>query len=153
MPACSRQASGHLWLNHTRGILEQPMMPTQRRGLRRIHSTSRHGEADDKADCALHCLQVVSDLGLLTLSNSVAWQQNAQPSDPAAVLLDTAVVSLKGLGAVVDADGHRGGNIVREYEEGLKVGIVCSCHQLPVVPSVARLCTWSSREPQLGGFI
>ena len=57
----------------------------------------------------------------MTLSNSVAWQRNAQPADPASVLLDTAVVSLKGLGAVVDADGHRGGNIIREYEEGLKV--------------------------------
>ena len=78
---------------------------------------------------ALRCTQVVSDLGLLTLSNSVAWQRNAQPADPASVLLDTAVVSLKGLGAVVDADGHRGGNIVREYEEGLKV-----CYRL-LVPS------------------
>ena len=78
-------------------------------------------------------MQVVSDLGLLTLSNSVAWQRNAQPADPASVLLDTAVVSLKGLSAVVDADGHRGGNIIREYEEGLKVvPVVFSFLSLPI---------------------
>ena len=68
--------------------------------------------------------QVVSDLGLLTVTNTVAWQRHAQPADPASVLLDTAVVSLKGLGAVVDADGHRGGNIIQEYDEGLHVRLM-----------------------------
>ena len=81
--------------------------------------------------CYTHCLisgptpraaaQVVSDLGLLTLKNAVKWQRHTQPADPASVLLDTAVLSLKGLGAVVDADGHRGGNIIQEYDEGLHV--------------------------------
>ncbi len=87
-----------------------------------------HCLAADVQLTLLRCTQVVSDLGLLTLSNSVAWQQNAQPADPAAVLLDTAVVTLKGLGAVVDADGHRGGNIVREYEEGMQV-----CYRQPLL--------------------
>ncbi len=96
---------------------------------------------------ALRCIQVVSDLGLLTLSNSVAWQQHAQPADPASVLLDTAVVTLKGLGAVVDADGHRGGNIVREYEEGLKVAPVHCCRPVPVIPSECHPGAAGTGEP------
>ena len=66
------------------------------------------------------CRQVVSDLGYLQLTNSVAWL-GADPAAPAAVLLDTSVISLRGLSAVVVADGHRGGNIIQEYDEGLKV--------------------------------
>ena len=91
--------------------------------------------------------QVVSDLGLLTLTNTVAWQQNAQPSDPASVLLDTAVVSLKGLGAVVDADGHRGGNIIQEYDEGLHVRF-CQARETP--PSSRTTTLERARHPRAG---
>lgn len=70
--------------------------------------------------CCCCVAQVVADLGYLQLSNTVSWH-GAEAFHPAAVLLDTAVLSLKELGAVVVADGHRGGNIIQEYDQGLQV--------------------------------
>ena len=64
--------------------------------------------------------QVVSDLGYLQLSNVVTWR-GAEACRPSTVLLDTAVLWLKDLSAVVVADGHRGGNIIQEYDQGLQV--------------------------------
>lgn len=71
-------------------------------------------------------MQLVADLGSLQLSNRVAWLggggrvPEALLKDPAAVLLDTSTLTMRGLSAKVDADGHTGGNIIREYDEGTK---------------------------------
>jgi len=77
--------------------------------------------------CSLLQLQLVADLGSLQLSNRIAWlgASGRVPApllkDPAAVLLDTSTLTMRGLSAKVDADGHTGGNIIREYDEGTKV--------------------------------
>jgi hypothetical protein len=79
----------------------------------------------------------VADLGSLQLSNSVAWLGAAGRTpkevaeDSSVVLLDTTMLTMRGLSAKVDAGGHSGGNIIREYDEGTKVrglgllGVTC----------------------------
>lgn len=77
-------------------------------------------------------MQLVADLGSLQLSNRVAWlggggrapQELAR--DPSVVVLDTSTLTMRGLSAKVDASGHSGGNIIKEYDEGTQV----SCQQL-----------------------
>jgi len=70
----------------------------------------------------------VADLGSLQLGNVVGWlgggaAEAAADSlrDPSAVLLDTMTLTMRGLSARVDAEGHSGGNIIREYDEGTQV--------------------------------
>ena len=71
--------------------------------------------------------QLVADLGSLQLSNIVAWLGGAGRTakelaeDPSTVLLDTTTLTMRGLSAKVDAAGHSGGNIIKEYDEGTKV--------------------------------
>lgn len=72
--------------------------------------------------------QVVADLGSLQLGNVVRWLGGGAAEtaaeavrDPSAVLLDTMTLTMRGLGAKVDAEGHSGDNIVREYDEGTQV--------------------------------
>lgn len=72
--------------------------------------------------------QVVADLGSLQLGNVVRWLGSGGGDaagdalrDPSAVLLDTMTLTMRGLGAKVDAEGHNGDNIVREYDEGTQV--------------------------------
>ena len=72
--------------------------------------------------------QVVADLGSLQLDNVVKWMGSGGGEeagdalrDPSAVLVDTMTLTMRGLGAKVDAEGHSGDNIVREYDEGTQV--------------------------------
>ena len=72
--------------------------------------------------------QVVADLGSLQLGNVVRWMGSGSGEeagdalrDPSAVLVDTMTITMRGLGAKVDAEGHSGDNIVREYDEGTQV--------------------------------
>ena len=87
-------------------------------------------------------LQLVADLGSLQLSNAVAWlggsgEDDIKPQNVEAVLLDTSTLTMKGLSAVVDADGHRGGNIIREYDEGTQVRLLLWCNGVAVTVSDA----------------
>ena len=67
-------------------------------------------------------MQVVADLGSLQLSNVVSWLGNIRDDiNPAAVLLDVTTLTMRGLEAKVDAEGHTGANIIREYHEGTQV--------------------------------
>lgn len=86
------------------------------------HQRSEHAHCD--------AAQVVADLGSLQLGNVVRWlgSGGGDPAgdalrDPSAVLLDTMTLTMRGLGAKVDAEGHSGNNIVREYDEGTQVAL------------------------------
>lgn len=69
----------------------------------------------------------MADLGSLHLSNRVAWLGGAGRTakelseDSSMVLLDTTTLTMRGLGAKVDAAGHSGDNIIKEYDEGTQV--------------------------------
>lgn len=65
-------------------------------------------------------MQVVADLGSLKLSNVVKWMYGGS-GDPGTVLMDTMTLTMRGLNAKVDAEGHTGDNIIREYHEGTQV--------------------------------
>lgn len=95
---------------------------------------------------------MVADLGSLQLSNVVRWMGSGGGEkagdalrDPSAVLVDTMTLTMRGLGAKVDAEGHSGDNIVREYDEGTQVacaprqwqkGGALAVHSPPLHPSI-----------------
>jgi hypothetical protein len=70
---------------------------------------------------------MVADLGSLKLTNIVSQVHGSgSGSNPGAVLLDTMKLTMQGLNAKVDAEGHKGGNIIREYHEGTQVCPLCN---------------------------
>jgi hypothetical protein len=98
--------------------------------LQRLHSLLFEiAGGSDNGPCSL--LQLVADLGSLHLSNCVAWLGSVgrtpkdAAEDPSLVLLDTTTLTMRGLSAKVDAAGHSGGNIIKEYDEGTKVRVPC----------------------------
>lgn len=58
--------------------------------------------------------------------------------DASVVLLDTSTLTMRGLSAKVDAGGHSGGNIIKEYDEGTKVG-----HTPRTAAQLNRICMLS----------
>ena len=78
----------------------------------------------------------MADLGSLHLSNRVAWLGSAGRTaeelsgDPSMVLLDTTTLTMRGLSAKVDAAGHSGDNIIKEYDEGTQVSGTAFLHKV-----------------------
>ncbi|KAK9815130.1 hypothetical protein WJX73_008307 [Symbiochloris irregularis] len=61
------------------------------------------------------------DLGSIHLGNQVVWHTGESPTDPEAVLLEQDQIKLSDLRAEVSAEGHKGGNIIREYNDGMRL--------------------------------
>ncbi|KAK9827173.1 hypothetical protein WJX74_009221 [Apatococcus lobatus] len=97
------------------------------------------------------------DLGSLHLTNTVRFVRGSQDNLSEAVIVEHDSLIFKDISAVVSADGKRGNNIIREYEQGMQLDLRRPVHDPPQnlpgielsisMPSIK--ATLSDREYQL----
>ncbi|KAK9834254.1 hypothetical protein WJX81_000411 [Elliptochloris bilobata] len=61
------------------------------------------------------------DLGHLQMRNALSWRGGAGAGDKKAVLLEEDWVVLRDMGAYVAEGGHRGDNLIRDYDAGMRI--------------------------------
>ncbi|KAK9864527.1 hypothetical protein WJX84_002714 [Apatococcus fuscideae] len=71
------------------------------------------------------------DLGSLHLTNTVRFVRGSQDNLSEAVIVEHDSLIFKDISAVVSADGKRGNNIIREYEQGMQLDLRRPVHDPP----------------------
>ena len=86
-----------------------------------------------------HCVQCIHSQGAGSCTEElVGHRRNDAGCVCQAVLLEEDVVQLSDLRAEVSAEGHQGGNIIREYDDGMRLHLHRPLRdQLQALPNIS----------------